>query len=178
MALERMRALVVGERRGAMLARGHATTLTAHEEAREPAAVVQQHGLLALLHHLIERIEQGLGEDRAATGDELAAQVGHDDLGQAGRAGALGHLDAGPAGAVVRAGLATGERLGRGRGGPQHQGATVELRKLSGDLTRMITRAAPLLVALLVLLIDDDETQVGKWAEERRARAHHHAGGA
>ena len=60
MALERVRALMIGERRGAVLARGNAPALTAHEEAREPTAVVEQHGLLALLHNLIERVEQRL----------------------------------------------------------------------------------------------------------------------
>ena len=49
MALERARALVVGERRGAVPARGHAPALAAHEERREPAAVVQKHRLLAAL---------------------------------------------------------------------------------------------------------------------------------
>ena len=116
MALQCMGALMIGERRGAVLARGNAPALATHEEAREPTAVVEQHGLLALLHNLIERIEQGLGEDRAATGDELAAQVGHDDLGQAGRAGALGHLDAGPPCASEHARLASRKRLGRRRG--------------------------------------------------------------
>ena len=43
--------------------------------------------------------------------------------GQARGAGALGHLDPGPAGASERARLASRKRLGRRRGGPQHQGA-------------------------------------------------------
>ena len=137
---------------------------------------MEQYGLLAPLHDLVECIEQGLRENRSAAGGELAPQVGHDNLGKARRTGALGHLDPGPAGTPVATGLTACERLGRRRGGSQHQGAPMELRQLGSHLARVVARATSLFVALLMLLVDDDEAEIGKRTEERRARAHHHAG--
>ena len=108
---------------------------------------------------------------------ELAAQIGNTDRGQHGVSRALGHLDARPGGAAVRASAAAVEGLGRGRGGAQHERAPIAARHLGRHLTRMIAWTGALFVAGLVLLVDDDEAQVAERAEERRAGAHDHARG-
>ena len=107
---------------------------------------------------------------------ELATQVGNANCGQYGVPRALGHLDARPSSAVIRAAAATVERLGRGRGRPQHERTPIAARHLCRHLARMVARAGTLLVAGLVLLVDDDEAQVAERAKERRARSDDHAG--
>ena len=108
---------------------------------------------------------------------ELAAQVGNADCRQNGVSRALGHLDARPGGTVIRAAAAAVEGLGRRRGGAQHKRAAVAPRHLGRHLTRVVARTGALLIAGLVLLVDDDEAQVVKRAKERRAGSHDHTRG-
>lgn len=56
--LQRVRALVVRERRGAVVAGGDAAALAAHQERRKAATIVQQHGLLATFDHALEAFHQ------------------------------------------------------------------------------------------------------------------------
>ena len=175
-ALQRVRALVVRERGGAVVAGGHAAAFAAHEERRKAATVVQQHGLFTELDYAFEAFHQRFREHGAATVRELAAQVGNANRRQNGVPRALGHLDARPGGAAVRATAAAVEGLGRGRGGAQHKRTAIAARHLSSHLARMVARAGALLVAGLVLLVDDDEAQVAERAKERRAGADDHAG--
>ena len=95
---------------------------------------------------------------------ELTAQVGDPNRRQHGVSRALGHLDARPGGTVIRATAAAIEGLSRRRGGAQHERAAV-------------TRAGALLIAGLVLLVDDDEAQIAERAKERRAGTHDHTRG-
>ena len=57
-ALQRVRALVVRERGGAVIAGGDATALAAHQEGRKAAAVMQQHSFLAPLHNALKAFHQ------------------------------------------------------------------------------------------------------------------------
>ena len=107
---------------------------------------------------------------------ELATQVGNADRRQHGVSGALGHLDTRPGGTVIHAAAAAVEGLGRRRGRPQHERAAIAARHLGCHLARMVARTGPLLVAGLVLLVNDDEAQVAKRAKERRTCADDHAG--
>lgn len=107
---------------------------------------------------------------------ELAAQVGNANRRQHGVSRALGHLNARPCGTVIRATAATIEGLGRRRGRAQHERAAVAARHLGRYLARVVARTGALLVAGLVLLVDNDETQVAERAKERRAGADDHAG--
>ena len=91
---------------------------------------------------------------------ELAAQVGNANLGQHGVSRALGHLDACPSDTVERAAAAAVEGLGRRRSRAQHERAAIATRHLGRHLARMVARAGTLLIAGLVLLVDDDEAQV------------------
>ena len=108
---------------------------------------------------------------------ELTAQVGDPNRRQDCVSRALGHLDARPGGTVIRATEAAIEGLSRRRGGAQHERTAVAPRHLGRHLARVVTRAGALLIAGLVLLVDDDEAQVVKRAKERRAGAHDHARG-
>ena len=58
-ALQRVRALVVRKRRGAVVAGGDATAFAAHQERRETATVMKQHGLLAAFNDALEAFHQG-----------------------------------------------------------------------------------------------------------------------
>ena len=107
---------------------------------------------------------------------KLTAQVCDSNRRQHSESRALGHLDARPGGTVIRATAAAVEGLGRGRGGAQHEWATITPRHLGRHLARVVARAGALLVAGLVLLVDDDEAQVAERAKERRAGADDHAG--
>ena len=57
--LQRVRALVICKRGGAVIAGGDASALAAHQERRKATAVVQQHGLLAALDHTLQALHQG-----------------------------------------------------------------------------------------------------------------------
>ena len=107
---------------------------------------------------------------------KLTAQVCDSNRRQYSVSRALGHLDARPGGAVVRTAATAVEGLGRRRGGAQHERAAVAPRHLGRHLARMVARTRALLVAGLVLLVDDDETKVAERAKERRAGADYHAG--
>ena len=55
MTLQRVRALVIRKRGGAVVAGGDAAALAAHQEWRKATAVMQQHGLLAALDHALHQ---------------------------------------------------------------------------------------------------------------------------
>ena len=137
---------------------------------------MQQHGLFAALDYALQAFHQRFREHGAAAVRELAAQIGNANRRQHGVPRALGHLDARPDGAAVRAAAAAVEGLSRGRGGTQHERTPIAPRHLGSHLARMVARAGTLLVAGLVLLIDDDKAQVVERTKERRAGADDHAG--
>ena len=57
--LQRVCALVIRKRCGAVVAGGDAAALAAHQEWRKATAVMQQHGLLAALDHTLQSFHQG-----------------------------------------------------------------------------------------------------------------------
>ena len=65
-------------------------------------------------------------------------------------------------------------RLDRRRRGRQHDWRLLEPRAHDRHVARVIDDALLLLVGALVLLIDDDEAEVGERQKERRARADNH----
>ena len=56
--LQRVRALVIRKRCGAVVAGGDAAALAAHQEWRKATAVMQKHGLLAALDHTLQAFHQ------------------------------------------------------------------------------------------------------------------------
>ena len=120
MAFEAVRPLVVGERRRAMPARGNASALAAHEKRREPAAVVQDDGLLASLDDLHEPVVELTGEHRAAPTGKLAPQVRDDDARKPGPARTLGHRHEPPRLTAKRSGSSAEPSLRRRGRRPEH----------------------------------------------------------
>ena len=57
-ALQRVRALVIRERGGAVVAGGHAAAFAAHKEWRKATAIVQQHGFFTALDHTLQAFHQ------------------------------------------------------------------------------------------------------------------------
>ena len=78
----------------------------------------------------------------------------------------------------MRVRITTGKGAQRRGGRTQHERAAMHLRQACGHLAGMVARGARLLVAALVLLVDDVDARISKRGEKRRARAHHHAGAA
>ena len=121
---------------------------------------MEEHRLFPALHDALETIEQGFGKHRATAGFEFTAKIGNDHIGQMGPTRTLAHLHARPLRAIERTEPAAKQRLGRRRGRAQDERAAMHLRHLRGDLASMIARARTLLITLLVLLIDNDDTEV------------------
>ena len=65
-------------------------------------------------------------------------------------------------------------RLQRRRRAAQQHGDVFDLPALDGDVAAVVARGGVLLVAGLVLFIDDDDAQVRHRREDRRARADDH----
>ncbi len=96
-------------------------------------------------------------------------------LSAARRVPGVGHLDARPGGTVIRATAAAVEGLGQGVAEPTRAGSGSAARSRPPPRAHGSADRA-LLVAGLVLLVDDDETQVAERPKERRAGADYHAG--
>ena len=60
--LQRVRALVIRKRGGAVVAGGNAAALATHQERRKATAVMQQHGLLAVLYNALQTFHQRFRE--------------------------------------------------------------------------------------------------------------------
>ena len=63
--------------------------------------------------------------------------------------------------------------LQRGRGRPQYHGGIAHLRAHNGNVARVIARHFLLLVGVVVLFVHHDESQIGHWREDCRARTYH-----
>ena len=63
-----------------------------------------------------------------------------------------------------------------GRCGTEHHASTGVLRAHHGDIAAVIARILFLLVALIVLFIDNDEAQIANGREHAGARPHDYAG--
>ena len=61
--------------------------------------------------------------------------------------------------------------LERRRGRAEHDHRAGELGAHHGDVARVVARRFFLLVALVVLLVDEDQAEIGRGREDRRARA-------
>ena len=74
---------------------------------------------------------------------------------------------------AVAALLGVHQALDRGRGGTQHHRAAAQMAAHHGHVAGLIGDAVLLLVGLVVLLIDDDEPEIGEGQEQGRAGADH-----
>ena len=140
-----------------------------------PAPVDEQHGLPPAPQAVFQFLREAGAEDGAVAALELAAHVHHLDLGQGTAAHALGKLDERQAVFRAHAGHRTHIRSDGRRGAAQQQHRARALRALPGDLAGVVAGAAVGLVAALVFLIDDEDADIRKRREHRRARADDHA---
>ena len=154
---------------GVAVRTGHAVAAgVAQGQRREAAAVEEQQRLLAAL----ERKLDGLGEprrDEAAARRPLALEIDRLDRRQM--------LPAEPLGQVqmrVAAALGVHHGFDRRRGRRQHDRNLALARTHHRHVAGVVAHAVLLLVGRVVLLIDDDEAEIGIGQEQSRARADHH----
>ena len=97
---------------------------------------------------------------------ELAAHVDQLDLGQRAVHHAVAQFDA-----RVLAALGVLPAFKRGRGRAHHHHRAGQLGAHHGHIARVVARRFLLLVALVVLLVHQNQPQVGRGSKDRRARA-------
>ncbi len=155
------------ERHRAVRAHGLLAALAA-EEARGVAPPVQEdEALLAPGEPGGEGVAQGRAEDGVASGLEHGPPVHDLDPREALRADATREEEP-----LVLAPQRVRVRLHGGRGRAQHHRAGLEARAHHRDVASVVPRALVLLVGPVVLLVDDDQPQVGNRREHRGAGAH------
>ena len=97
---QRMRALMVRERRRAMRTFGHTTTLATHQKVCKSATIKEQNAFLATLCCFLQRKSKSCREDRSASVFKLESHINYLDLRKHCHAGPLGHGNARPVSAT------------------------------------------------------------------------------
>jgi hypothetical protein len=166
-AAPRARRDVQRERDVAVRALGHPAARAALRVVGVPAPVEEEHGLLAALESLRDRVAQRAREQRAGGG--FAPQVHDPHLGQRAPVDAPRQREQ-----LVLAARDVGVRLERGRGGAEHHRDAEHLRAPHGDVAGVVAELRALLVCRLVLLVHHDQRQLRQRREHRGARADHH----
>ena len=149
----------------------HAMAAMAAEGQRRIApAIEEEQRLLALGQRLLQRRHQPGGEPALAR-RPVAPQVHGPDLRQRGPGMAVGQMEGpiAPAGDIFQG-------LQGGGGRDQQHGNAGEVAPEHRHVAGLIGDAILLLIGLLMLLIDDDEAEIGEGQEQRRARPDHDAG--
>ena len=133
----------------------------AHDEGREAAAVQHEDHLLLLRHRFLDELTQRRGDDRAIAAMQFLAHVYTFDMRERSRTDALRHRKERKLAAAraVRS-------LKRRRSAAQKQYGAMQLRHDLGDGTRMVARRLVLLVRHILLLVEDDESDVLDGCEE------------
>jgi len=170
MADELPASLVVGERHVAVRTACRPPALRTLDIGREPAAVLEQHHLLAPPERRFHLVEQQLVEMRMP----FAAFGGADRIRNEyfGRPGIPVPLRQG--GEPVLSASGIDPCLERRRGASQQRPPAPQPRHHHGAVARVVTRRrVGLLVTGIVLLVDDDQLQPFERQEYRRAHADH-----
>ena len=171
-ALQRAADAVFHQPGGAVGALHAMAAVAAQRQRRVAAAVEEQHRLFAAGHRVADGGDQGGRQEVAALG-RCRTHVDRGDGGEDGAAVACRQGDA-----AVAAGLDVGEGFQRGRGGDQHGRRGAEPGADHGHVAGVVNDAFLLLEGGFVLLVDDDEAEVGEGKEQRRAGADDDGGGA
>ena len=154
---------------GVAVRTGHAVTAgVAQGQRREAAAIEEQQRLLAALQRDLHRLGQSR-RDEASARRRLAPQIDGFDRGQMLAAEPFRQMQM-----RVAAALGVHHGLDRRRGGGEHDRNFRLARAHHRHVAGVIAHAVLLLVGRIVLLIDDDQTQIGIRQKQRRARADHH----
>ncbi len=136
----------------------------AEGERRVAAPVEEQERLLAARERRLDPGDR-LRRQPAAARRPLAFQVHGRDVGQGRRAEPARQPQ--PA---IAPGLGVDPRLDRGRGGGEHDRRLLEPRAHDAHVAGVVDDAVLLLVGALVLLVDDDQAEIGEGQKQRRAR--------
>ena len=191
---------VPGERAVAMRAALHVAAVAAEDPGVGAAPVQEEQCLLLAGQHLAQRSQQLAAEDAGVARAQFAAHVNQlhlrqrDHQRQPGGRRHIARFQAPLVGQLPDAAAVAHDALRKlqqtqvaalrvivgldvRRGAAQQQDALVGAHHLAGNAARVIVgnggvRALP--VAGVMLLIEDDEADVGQGRVERRARAHHH----
>ena len=162
---------VVGQLHRAPGALGHLAALPAGDHAAGPPAVEKQNGLLPP-HQVVLQLPAESGADGPGVAlAQFLFQVHQDDLRQGFLIEALPQLKQGY---LPGPGLVHG--LQRRGGRAQHQQGVVLDAAVFGHIPGVVPGDVFRLVAALLLLVQNDETQVGQGGEHRRAGADYHVG--
>ena len=137
---------------------------------RETTLVQQQDRLLVLIERFIQGFLECLGEHLSIAATELTRHV--DDLDGWKRLSVrtLGHDHLMPRSIGLRA----MQRLDGGRSRAQDERSARLARHPFSNITRHIPWRLVLLVASLMLFVDDDDAHIRERCEERAARTYHH----
>ena len=164
--------LVIRERDTAVVAFAHVAAVTALHLRREAAAVVENDARFLLLHAVAQRVEQPLGE--RAPQPVLPARFGQIHEGETRKCRAVDSL--GKREQSVLPALRVVPAFGRRGGRSEKDGRCVEPPAHDGDIASVVARHhVRLLVAPLLFLVDDDQSDIVQRCEYGRPHAHHHA---
>ena len=142
--------------------------IPAQRQRRIAAPVQEQHRLLAAAPRLLDASD-GARRQPSPARRTFALEVDQGDVRQPGEAEARGKLEPAVAPAFgVEPGLDRRRRRG------QHDRRLLETRAHDRHVARVVDDALLLLVGALVLLVDDDEAEVGERQKQGRARADNH----
>ncbi len=165
MALQPRRQAMLDQPRRAMRALQLAAAAPAHRHRRVAAAVEEHHGLLAGAERFAERgFERG--RNPAPGRRRRAPQIDDGDRGQRGAA-----VPARQHGVAIASARGIGDGFERRGRRSEHRRDRAEMGADHGHVARLIDDALVLLERSVVLLVDDDEAELGERQEQRRARA-------
>ena len=158
---------MVRQRDGAVLALEFFSAGAAHDGKGVAAPVEQNQRLLAALERRLGLLDERSRKELVlARLLEFAAHVDELDLGQRTVHHAVAQLDA-----RVLAALRILPAFKRGRGRAHDHDCAGQLGAHDGHVARVVARRLFLLVALVVLLVDENQSQIWRGRKDCRARA-------
>ncbi len=142
---------------------------TAGYEGGKSPAVDEKHDLLPSPETVCHSLTERAAEYGAVAFCELLPHVDHRSFGDP----AFGHSPPAELHQMVSPTCSAVGALHGGRGRTQHHLCAAEARSRLRRLPGVIPRGILGLVGVLMLLIDDDKTEMGKWGKQRGAGADH-----
>ena len=148
----RVLSLMIGHGYITVVARHHVSAGTTGDEGGVAPSIEEQHGLVPLLQAIPQLRKQQGGEDAVVAVQKLRPHIRNGDHGHGPSRNPVGELDqqiAAVQGPIVA------EK--GGGGAAQQQFPIVSLHPAAGDILRMVPGRDFALVAVFMLLVDDDE---------------------
>ena len=157
---------VVDESRIAVRALGSPSAVAAQQHRREAPSIDEDQHLAVGREVLLDGVVQRGAE---AAIEARAADVQHAIDGHGSAAGPLGQPRV-----AIASPAHVGQRFQRRRGAAQNYRNGQHLPALDGHVPGRVTQTVVLLEGAVVLLVDDDDAQVGERRQHRRTGADHH----